>query len=185
MPLIRSHTKTFTDGVVTLRPMTDEDLPLLARWNEDPEVLHFTEGDVDPYTEEETASLYASLSQTADCFILSAEGKDIGECRLQGVKSPFSPLLDSSVDCRRVDIMIGDSQFWGKTYGSRAIGLLCRFSFENTSCTHLFAKGIFDYNIRAKKAFERQGFKVFQTTPPDGDYPGELTLLKANANKIF
>ncbi len=185
MALIRPHTKTFTDGIVTLRPLTDQDLPLLAQWNADPEVLHFTEGDVDPYTPEETASLYASLSKIADCFILSVEGKDVGECRLQPVKSPFSKLLDSSVDCRRVDVMIGDSALWGKTYGSRAIGLLCRFAFENTSCTHLFAKGIFDYNTRAKKAFERQGFKVFETIPADGDYPGEITLLKANANKIF
>ncbi|MBQ2272292.1 MAG: hypothetical protein II337_02390, partial [Clostridia bacterium] len=36
MALIRTHTKNFTDGVVTLRPMTDDDLPLLYRWNEIP-----------------------------------------------------------------------------------------------------------------------------------------------------
>ncbi len=185
MSLIRTHTKTFTDGVVTLRPMTDEDLPLLAKWNSDPDVLHFSEGDVDPYTEEEVASIYASLSQKADCFMISVEDREIGECRLQPIKSPFPEPLGSSTDCRRLDIMIGEPEFWGKTYGSRAIGLLCRFSFENTSCSHLFAYGIFDYNERAKKALERNGFKIYETLPSDGDLPGEITMFKGSVNKIF
>ncbi|MBO5248999.1 MAG: GNAT family N-acetyltransferase [Clostridia bacterium] len=185
MPLIRTHTKTFTDGIVTLRPMTDEDLPLLAKWNADPDVLHFSEGDVDPYTEQEISSLFASLSKNADCFMLTVDGTPIGECRIQPVKSPFPEPLASTTDCRRIDITIGESEFWGKSYGSRAIGLLCRFVFENTSCSHLFAYGIFDYNERAKKAFERNGFKIYETRPAEGDFPGELTMLKGSVNKIF
>jgi RimJ/RimL family protein N-acetyltransferase len=129
--------------------------------------------------------MYASLSQKADCFILSAEGKDVGECRIQPIKSPFPEPLASSTDCRRIDIMIGEPDCWSKTYGSRAIGLLCRFAFENTSCSHLFAYGIFDYNERAKKAFERNGFKVYSTTPAEGDIPGEMVLFKGSINKIF
>ncbi len=185
MSLIRPHTKTFTDGVVTLRPMTDEDLPILAKWNADPDVLHFSEGDVDPYTEDEVRSLYSSLSQKADCFMICVDGDPIGECRIQSMKSPFPEPLASSTDCRRVDIMIGEPDFWGKTFGSHAIGLLCRFCFENTSCTHLFATGIFDYNERAKKAFERNGFKIYNTLPAQGDLPGELILFKGSVNKIF
>ncbi len=185
MSLIRTHQRTFSDGVVTLRPMTDEDLPLLAKWNADLDVLHFSEGEVDPYTEEEVVSLYASLSQTADCYIISLDDRPIGECRMQAIKSPFPEPLASSTDCRRLDIMIGETDCWGKSYGSRAIGLLCRFAFENTSCSHLFAFGLFDYNERARKAFERNGFKIYQSTPPEGDYPGELTMFKGSVNKIF
>lgn len=185
MAIIRSHTRTFCDDVITLRPMTDEDLPYLTKWNSDPDVLHFSEGDVDPYTEEEVASLYASLSKKADCYIIIVDGRPIGECRMQPIKSPFPEPLASSTDCRRLDLMIGETDCWGKSYGSRAIGLLCRFAFENTSCSHLFAFGLFDYNERAKKAFERNGFKVYETTPADGDFPGEMTLFKGSINKIF
>ncbi|MBQ2273026.1 MAG: GNAT family N-acetyltransferase [Clostridia bacterium] len=186
MALIRTHTKTFTDGVVTLRPMTDDDLPLLYRWNADPEFLHFSEGDVDPYTPEEVDSLYQSLSRSADCFIILVEDTPIGECRMQTIRSPFSPLLQSSTDCRRINITIGEPTFWGKEYGSHAIGLLCRFAFENTSCTHLFAEDIFDYNGRARKAFEKNGFKVYSTVPALSDeIPGTVTLFKGGVNKIF
>lgn len=187
MPFIRSHTLTLTDGIVTLRPMTDEDLPLLYRWNGDEDVLHFSEGDVEPYTPEEVDSIYQSLSKKADCFIVEAEdGTPIGECRLQPMKAPFPPPLGNSADCRRVDIVIGEKDYWGKEYGSRAIGLLCRQVFERTSCSHLFSCGILDYNERCRKAFEKNGFKLFESIPADGDdVPGQMTLFKGSINKIF
>lgn len=187
MSVIHSHTLILTDGIVTLRPMTDEDLPHLYRWNGDEEVLHFSEGDVDPYTPEEVDSIYSALSRKADCFIVETEeGTPIGECRLQSIKSPFPPPLDRSTDCRRIDIVLGETSYWGKEYGSRAIGLICRHVFERTSCTHLFAEGIADYNERACKAFQRNGFKVFSSVPSEGaDLPGQITLFKGSINKIF
>lgn len=185
MSLIRTHTKTFTDGTVILRPMTDDDLSLLFRWNSDADVLHFCEGDVDPYSMEEVSSMYSAISRTADCFIISVDGQDIGECRIQPMKSPFPEPLRNSTDCRRINIMIGERSFWGKEYGSRSIGLLCRFAFENTSCTHLFAYGIFDYNERCRRAFEKNGFKIFHTVPGKGDVAGEMTMFKGSVNKIF
>jgi len=183
--MIRRHTKYFTDGIVSLRPMTEEDLPLLCRWNGDEDVLHFCEGDVEPYSEEEVASFYETISRNADCFMICAEDRVIGECRLRPIPSPFSEPLRNSTDCKQISIMIGEKDFWGKEFGSRAIGLLCRFVFENTSCTHLFAEGIFDYNERARKAFERNGFKIYKSIPSDGEYPGELTMFKGSVNKIF
>ncbi|MBO5221335.1 MAG: GNAT family N-acetyltransferase [Clostridia bacterium] len=187
MSVVRTHTLVLSDGVATLRPLTDADLPLLHRWNGDEDVLHFSEGDVDPYTPEEVNSLYESLSRTADCFIIETEeGTPIGECRVQPMKSPFPPPLTNTTDCRRIDIVIGEKEFWGKEYGSHAIGLLCRHSFERTSCTHLFAEGILDYNERARKAFEKNGFKVFSSVPAEGDdLPGQMTLFKGSLNKIF
>ena len=187
MAEIRTHSLILTDGVVTLRPMTDGDFPLLFRWNGDEEVLHYSEGDVDPYTAEEVKSLYQPLSRKADCFILETEdGTPIGECRLQSMPSPFPLPLRNSTDCRRVDIVIGEKEYWGKEYGSRSIGLLCRHVFERTSCSHLFACGILDYNERCRKAFEKNGFKVYSTVPADGDdYPGQITMFKGNINKIF
>ncbi len=187
MPLIRSHTITLSDGVVHLRPMTDEDLPLLYRWNGNTEVLHFSEGEVLPYSPEDVDEIYGTLSRTADCFILALEdGTAIGECRIRPMKSPFPEPLRSSSDCRQLDIVIGEPEYWGKEFGSRAIGLLCRFSFENTSCTHLFACDILDYNERCRKAFEKNGFKIYSTVPSvQDDVPGRITMFKGSLNKIF
>ena len=110
----------------------------------------------------------------------------IGECRIRPMASPFSEPLKSSTDCRRIDIVLGEKDSWGKKYGSRAIGFLCRFAFENTSCTHVFACDIFDYNVAAVKAFENNGFKTYRTVPAASDEdPGLITLFKAKLNKIF
>lgn len=187
MSAIRTHTLVLTDGVVTLRPLRDEDLPFLFRWNSNEDVLHFSEGDVDPYTPEEVESLYSALSRSNDCFIIeSEEGRPIGECRIGRIKSPFPPPLCNSTDCRKIDIVIGEVEYWGKEYGSRSIGLLCRHVFERTSCSHLFAEGILDYNERARKAFEKNGFKLYSSLPADGDdQPGMLTMMKGSVNKIF
>ena len=186
MPLIRSHSLFLGDAAFLLRPMVDADLPLLARWYADPEVLHFTEGDVEPYSEDDISVMYRTISRSADCFILSVDGSDIGECRLQSIPSPFDGPLHNTTDCRRIDIVIGEKDQWGKGYGSRAIGLLCRQVFENTSCTHLFAFSIPDYNERCCRAFRKNGFQVYKTVPaPSDDVPGEITMFKGKLNKIF
>ena len=186
MALIRSSSLTFVRDDLLIRPMTDDDLPLLCRWNADPEVLHYSEGDVEPYTPEDVASIYGTLSRKADCLIMEVNGTPIGECRIQPMRSPFPMPLRNSTDCRRIDVVIGEPEWWGKGYGTLTIGTLCRHAFENTSCTHLFACGILDYNERCCRAFRKNGFQTYETSPAlSDDEPGQITLFKAKLNKIF
>ncbi len=42
---LRMHTVYLAGSHCALRPMTEEDWPLLLRWNNDPDVLYFAEGD--------------------------------------------------------------------------------------------------------------------------------------------
>ena len=51
---------------VTLRPMTEDDWDILLKWNSDPDVLYFAEGDeVSVYTLEQTQQIYRGISQNA------------------------------------------------------------------------------------------------------------------------
>jgi len=43
--IIKSHNITLTMDELTLRPMNDEDFDVLLKWNSDPDVLYFSEGD--------------------------------------------------------------------------------------------------------------------------------------------
>lgn len=49
MSIIRSHHTTLHGGndayKIILRPLSDAHLPYLYKWNSDPEVLYWTEGD--------------------------------------------------------------------------------------------------------------------------------------------
>lgn len=49
MGIIKSHDITLRGGdtEIVLRPLRDEHLPLLYKWNADPEVLYWTEGGKD------------------------------------------------------------------------------------------------------------------------------------------
>ena len=42
---LKTHKISLQDAPIVLRPMTEDDWGLLLKWNSDPEVLHFAEGD--------------------------------------------------------------------------------------------------------------------------------------------
>lgn len=72
--------KTAQGQNIELRPMTEGDWDILARWNNDPDVLYYAEGDdVTSRKLEEVQDMYRSVSHQAFCFIIELDGKPIGE----------------------------------------------------------------------------------------------------------
>lgn len=123
--------KTPKNKIIKLRPMTEDDWDILAKWNTDPEVLYYSEGDdVSAYTLEQVQEIYRSVSQNAFCFIIEFDGKPIGECWLQ--KMNLKRIMDKypDLDCRRIDMMIGEKQYWGQGLGTEVIRLLTEFGFK-------------------------------------------------------
>ena len=50
--------------------MTENDWDILLKWNSDPDVLYFAEGDdVNSYTLEQVQQIYRGVSQKAFCFM--------------------------------------------------------------------------------------------------------------------
>ena len=83
---LRAHQLTLRGTNVLLRPLTEYDWALLLKWNNDPEVLYFAEGDdVRSYGLEQIQAIYRSVSQHAFCFVIEADGQPIGECWLQAM----------------------------------------------------------------------------------------------------
>ena len=75
MSIIKTHDVTLYGGYDTheiiLKPLLDEHLPLLYKWNADPEVLYRTEGGKDiirSYGEDTVQEIYGGVSQNAFCF---------------------------------------------------------------------------------------------------------------------
>ena len=81
--------RTGRDINIKLRPLTEHDWDWLGKWNRDPDVLYYTDGDtVTVYSPEKVRQIYCSVSQHAYCFIIEADGKAIGECWLQQMNLP-------------------------------------------------------------------------------------------------
>lgn len=55
-------------------------------------------------------------------------------------------------------ITIGNPAYWGRGYGSEAVGLLVDHVFTETAFTRVYLHTL-DWNVRAKRAFESVGFR--------------------------
>lgn len=158
------HDVTLKGGRVILRPLTEQDWPVLAKWGRDPEVLYFTEGDdVASYSLEDIQGIFRTTSQNAFCFIIEHGGKPIGEGWLQRMNIPEILERYPGKGLRRIDLSIGEKELWGKGLGGEAIALLTRFGFEKEKADGIFGL-VGGHNRRSARAFMKQGYRVARVT---------------------
>ena len=188
MSVIKSHDITLYGGnkhKIILRPLSDEYLPLLYKWNADPEVLYWTEGGKDivrSYDKETVHKIYGGVSKNAFCFLIEADGLPIGECWLQRINlENVITMYDSSIDVRRIDMAIGEKEYWNKGIGSEFIPMVIDFAFnvEHVDVLHCFNE---DYNTRARRMWEKNGFTLILSEdlpqPQKGKYQYHYRLTK-------
>jgi aminoglycoside 6'-N-acetyltransferase len=158
---LREHSVNLRGELVALRPLTEHDWDILLLWNTDPEVLYFSEGDdVSAYSMADIQGIYRGTSQTAFCFMIEFGGVPVGECWLQQMNLERVLQKYPQADCRRIDLMIGEKQFWGKGLGTEVIQLLGTFAFEEQGADLVFGCDVADYNIASLKAFQKAGYTV-------------------------
>ncbi len=146
---------------VLLRPMTEDDWDILLKWNNDPDVLYFSESaDVTSHSLEQVQQIYRGVSRNAFCFIIEVDGRPIGECWLQRMNLERVLEKYPGQDCRRIDLTIGEKHLWGHGFGTDVIRTLTKFGFEGERADMIFGCDIADYNPRSLKAFQRVGYKV-------------------------
>lgn len=144
----------FTDGRVTLRAMTREDLPRLCAFNND--VAVELAGGGDPPIPQTLARLEAEFDQAVGsggrdgmAFAIEADGQFIGQCALFNV--------NNTAHTCELGITIGDKDYWGKGYGSAAIQLLLRYAFRYQNF-HKVWLSVHGANERAIRAYRACGF---------------------------
>ncbi|MBN2047092.1 MAG: GNAT family N-acetyltransferase [Anaerolineaceae bacterium] len=167
---LKTHPITLSGERVTLRPMTEADWPHLLVWNSDPDVLYYSEGDdVPSYSLEEVQGIYCMISQTALCFIIEYQGTPIGDCWLQRMNLERMLQAHPGFDVRRIDLEIGKKLLWGQGLGTEVIRLLTDFAFQQEGADYVFGVDIADYNIRSRRAFEKNGYELVARHPqPQG-----------------
>ena len=142
-------------GEVCLRPLVEEDAPLLTRWFVDPEVLHWLQLSEDP------AELRTSQAVRERCERMQADpftetwridtvkGRPVGQIELVDIH----PLQRRA----EVHVCIGEKDVWGRGYGTRAVQRLLGHAFEDLRLRRVFATADAD-NARVIRCFERCGF---------------------------
>jgi len=165
MSIIKTHNITLYGGNgsnIVLHPLCDEHLPYLYKWCSDPEVLYWTEGGTNDinlsYDQETVHQIYGGVSQNAFCFLVEVDGVPVGECWLQRMNLPYvRAMYPETLDVRRIDMCIGEKEYWNRSIGTQFIGILVDFAFcgEHVDILHCFCE---DYNIRSRRMWEKHGF---------------------------
>ena len=147
---------TLDGGEVCLRPLVEEDAPLLTRWLFDPGVLHWLQLSEDPVGLRTSQAVRERFERMqADPFtetwrIDTVKGRPIGQIELADIH----PLQRRA----EVHLCIGEKDVWGRGYGTRAVQRLLRYAFEDRRLRRVFATADAD-NARVIRCFERCGFK--------------------------
>jgi RimJ/RimL family protein N-acetyltransferase len=163
---LRTHTITLRGERLILRPLLESDWDTLLHWNNDPDVLYYAEGDdITSYALKDMQQVYQTVSHNAFCFITEYDSMPIGECWLQRMN--LRHVLDRypDLDCRRIDLMIGEKALWGKGLGTEIIRLLTEFAFIQERADKVFGCDVADYNRRSIKAFQKVGYQIDEKRP--------------------
>lgn len=137
-----------------LRATTRDDLPRLWAFNND--IAVELAGGGDPPMPQSLARLKAEFDAQVGSggrdgtgFAIEADGQYIGQCALFNV--------NGVAHSAELGITIGDKAYWGRGYGTEAIGLLVDYGFRHHNLHRIYLN-VNGNNARAIGAYKRCGF---------------------------
>lgn len=161
---------------IKLRAYKREDVLLACEYMNDSELKRLLVNKIPyPMILEEEEKWYESLINLKDSYNFAIEdlgsGKYIGGCGINQINWLNRIAI--------IGIFIGDKNYWGKGYGTDAVNTLVKFIFEQMNMNKV-KLSVFSFNERAKKCYEKCGFKVEgvlrQELFRDGKYNDEYIM---------
>lgn len=138
---------------ILLRPVREDDHPLILAWQNEPEVWWWMDYDR-TFTIEDIHESEARATVEGHPFLIEVAGRPIGRIGLNG----FS---ERDETCS-LYIFIGERDAWGRGHGADAIVTLLRWGFD-TFGLHLVQLWGLSTNLRAMRLYAKVGFHVDAT----------------------
>ncbi len=140
---------------IRLRAVSHDDLALFVEWLNDPEVRDGISIFLPMSQTHEEQWFEAMLKRPQEEHPLMIEIKD------QDTWVPVGNIALFGIDWRsrnaEVGIMIGAKAYWNQGYGSEVMRLMLQHGFNTLNLNRIFLR-VFDWNIRAVRAYEKVGF---------------------------
>jgi RimJ/RimL family protein N-acetyltransferase len=147
--------EVLTGSQVVLRRHVPENLDWFRKWYADPEIARLARYQEAPMRIDEIERFFTARVVGPDALAMAIHERS-GD-RLVGTCA-FSQ-LDGDNGSALYHITIGEKDAWGKGYGTEATGLMLDHAF-GTLGLHRIALFVFEFNLRAIRAYERSGFLV-------------------------
>lgn len=143
---------------VDLRDHTPENRGAFIRWYQDPEIAGLLRHDLKPLTRRRAASYFSSiilpLAGKGHCWAIHRRdtGQLIGTAAVTNISSRLRTCL--------FRILLGEKDVWGQGLGTEATRLVAAEVFATLpiDCIQL---EVFTHNPRARRAYERVGFREY------------------------
>lgn len=163
------------DGPVALRPLREEDAPLLLRWLTDRRVLEYWEGPSAVFTPQRIQEDFFEGEEDVSRWVIQYEGKDIGY--VQAYPLDAEACEEYAYTCPGglafgIDQFIAEPGLWGKGIGRRFIRLLLGF-LEKQGAQAVVLDPHAD-NPRAIRCYEACGFRKVKLLPRHERHDGVL-----------
>lgn len=147
--------EVLTGELVTLRRHAPQNVAAFRRWYADPEIARLARYQQAPMRPDEIDRFFAARVVGPDALAMAvherATNRLVGTCA-------FSQ-LDGDNGSALYHITIGESDAWGRGYGTEATRLMIDHAF-GTLGLHRIALFVFEFNERAIRAYRRVGFVV-------------------------
>jgi RimJ/RimL family protein N-acetyltransferase len=147
--------ETLTGTRVVLRRHVPENIGAFLRWYADPEIARLARYQATPMRPEEIERFFAARVVGPDALAMAVHERSTD--RLVGTCA-FSQ-LDGENGSALYHITIGESDVWGRGFGTEATQLMLDHAF-GTLGLHRIALFVFEFNERAIRAYRRCGFMV-------------------------
>jgi RimJ/RimL family protein N-acetyltransferase len=147
--------EVLTGRLVTLRRHVPQNVAAFRRWYADPEIARLARYQQTPMRPEEIERFFAARVVGPDALAMAVHERSTG--RLIGTCA-FSQ-LDGDNGSALYHITIGEPDAWGRGYGTEATQLMIDHAF-GTLGLHRIALFVFEFNVRAIRAYKRCGFVI-------------------------
>ena len=147
--------EVLTGRLVTLRRHAPENVSAFRRWYADPEIARLARYQQAPMRPEEIERFFAARVVGPDALAMAVHERTTG--RLIGTCA-FSQ-LDGDNGSALYHITIGESDAWGRGFGTEATRLMVDHAFGALSL-HRIALFVFEFNERAVRSYRRCGFVI-------------------------
>jgi aminoglycoside 6'-N-acetyltransferase len=138
--------------MLTLRPATMDDIPLLRRWDEEPHVRNATGGDWPWETE-------LAEHPWSEQLIAEVDGVPIGFLQIiDPAEDERHYWGDVPANLRAIDIWIGEVAYLGRGYGTRMMRLAIDRCFAEPSVEAILIDPL--ASNRAIRFYQRLGFRA-------------------------
>lgn len=138
--------------LVELRAVEPNDIPLLTRWLNDPDIMVYwgRPGTTLSLGEVQMREQAEASRGTSRKYIIQSRGGDaIGQIDYYD--------LDWQNRSAWMSVMVGDPEYWGGGYGTDAVRTLLGYLFMQLGLNRV-ALNVHESNVRAQRSYEKNGF---------------------------